>query len=113
LAPHFLAVLNIEVDEEGAGIIRHGNERVLRSRFKDAQFFWDVDQKTPLTERVESLKHVTFQKELGSYHQKTSWNDGVAFKLHQALQARGFGAYRYAALQQAVTLAKTDLTTEL
>ena len=43
----------------------HGNARVLRARFKDAQFFWDFDQKTPLTERVESLKNVTFQKELG------------------------------------------------
>ena len=74
LAPHFLAVLNTEVDEEGAAIIRHGNERVLRSRFKDAQFFWDFDQKTPLADRVESLKHVTFQKELGSYHWKTEQN---------------------------------------
>ena len=56
LAPHFLAVLNTEVDEEGGAIIRHGNERVLRSRFKDAVFFWDFDQKTPLVDRVESLK---------------------------------------------------------
>ncbi len=48
LAPHFLTVLNTEVDEEGRGIIRHGNEKVLVSRFKDARFFWDVDQKTPL-----------------------------------------------------------------
>ena len=71
LAPHFLAVLNIEVDEEGRAIIRHGNERVLRARFKDARFFWDFDQKTPLVDRVESLKTVTFQKELGSYYWKT------------------------------------------
>ncbi len=67
LAPHFLAVLNTEVDDEGEAIIRHGNERVLRARFKDARFFWDFDQKMPLAERVESLKNVTFQKELGSY----------------------------------------------
>ncbi len=44
---------------------------VLRARFKDARFFWDFDQKTPLADRVESLKNVTFQKELGSYWQKT------------------------------------------
>ncbi len=56
LAPHFLAVLNTEVDAEGAAIIRHGNARVLAARFKDARFFWDFDQKTPLVERVESLK---------------------------------------------------------
>jgi len=53
LAPHFLAVLNTEVDNDGQTIIRHGNERVLRARFKDARFFWDFDQKTPLTARVE------------------------------------------------------------
>ena len=64
-------MLNTEVDEEGRAIIRHGNARVLRARFKDARFFWDFDQKTPLAERVESLKTVTFQKELGSYYWKT------------------------------------------
>ena len=65
LAPHFLAVLNTKADDEGQAIIRHGNARVLRARFKDARFFWDFDQKMPLAERVESLKNVTFQKELG------------------------------------------------
>jgi len=56
LAPHFLAVLNIQVDAEGEAIIRHGNARVLRARFKDARFFWEVDQKKPLVDRVESLR---------------------------------------------------------
>jgi glycyl-tRNA synthetase beta chain len=51
LAPHFLAVLNTQADEQGAAIIRHGNARVLRARFKDARFFWDMDQKTPLAQR--------------------------------------------------------------
>ena len=72
--PHFLAVLNTKADDEGQAIIRHGNARVLRARFKDARFFWDFDQKVPLAERVESLKNVTFQKELGSYHWKTEEN---------------------------------------
>ena len=78
LAPHFLAVLNTQTDAEGAAIIRHGNARVLRARFKDARFFWNLDQKTPLVERVESLKNVTFQKELGSYYWKTEQNLAVA-----------------------------------
>ncbi|HEV2215500.1 MAG TPA: glycine--tRNA ligase subunit beta, partial [Terracidiphilus sp.] len=112
LAPHFLAVLNTEADEEGAAIIRHGNARVLRARFKDARFFWDVDQKTPLTARVESLKNVTFQKELGSYHWKTEQNLAVARAL--AAKARSGGAtFDEAALLKAVELAKTDLTCEL
>ena len=61
LLPHFLTVLNIQVDAEGEHTIRHGNQKVLRARFKDARFFWDFDQKTPLAARVESLKNVTFR----------------------------------------------------
>ena len=43
LSPHFLAVLNTDSDPDG--LIRHGNERVLRARFNDARFFWNTDQK--------------------------------------------------------------------
>jgi glycyl-tRNA synthetase beta chain len=112
LAPHFLAVLNIQVDAEGEAIIRHGNARVLRARFKDARFFWEVDQKTPLTERVKSLKHVTFQKELGSYHWKTEATLAVMRALAATVKAAGV-SFDEAALVKAVELAKTDLTTEL
>jgi glycyl-tRNA synthetase beta chain len=112
LAPHFLAVLNTKVDDEGAAIIRHGNARVLRARFKDARFFWDFDQKTPLTERVESLKHVTFHKDLGSYHWKTEENLRVARALAEIVKAGGV-SFDETALLRATELAKTDLTTEL
>ncbi len=113
LAQHFLAVLNTQVDDAGRDIIRHGNARVLRARFKDARFFWDFDQKTPLAERVDSLKAVTFQKELGSYHWKTEENLRVTQNLEAKLMSDygvRFDAYR---LKTAVRLAKTDLTTEL
>ena len=112
LAPHFLTVLNTEADAEGAAIIRHGNERVLVSRFKDARFFWDFDQKTPLVDRVESLKAVTFQKELGSYHWKTEQNLAIARSLAEAVQNAGI-QFDDAVLIKAVELAKTDLTAEL
>jgi len=112
LAPHFLAVLNTEADDEGRAIIRHGNARVLRARFKDARFFWDFDQKTPLAARVESLKHVTFQKELGSYHWKSEENLRVARELAEVVRTAGT-PFDEAALLTAVELAKTDLTTEL
>jgi len=112
LAAHFLAVLNTQVDEEGAAIIRNGNARELRARFKDARFFWDVDQKTPLAERLENLKSVTFQKELGSYHWKTEQNLAVAGALAQAVKRTGM-TFDEAALFKATELAKTDLTTEL
>jgi glycyl-tRNA synthetase beta chain len=112
LAPHFLAVLNTEVDEEGRAIIRHGNARVLRARFKDARFFWDFDQKTPLVGRVESLKAVTFQKELGSYAWKTEQNLQVVRTLAATVKAARV-VFDEAALFKAVELAETDLTTEL
>src|SRR5438270_3878762 len=76
LAPHFLAVLNTEGDRDG--IVRHGNDRVLRARFKDAQFFWQTDQKIPLAARVEMLRNVTFQKDLGSYWAKTERMRAIA-----------------------------------
>jgi glycyl-tRNA synthetase beta chain len=112
LAPHFLAVLNTQADAEGAAIIRHGNARVLRARFKDARFFWNVDQKTPLAERMESLKNVTFQKELGSYYWKTEQNLAVATALAATVKSVDF-PFDEAALFKAVELAKTDLTAEL
>ncbi len=112
LAPHLLAVLNTQVDDEGAAIVRHGNARVLRARFKDARFFWDFDQKIPLVDRVESLKNVTFQKELGSYHWKTEQNLAVARTLAAVVRAAGV-ALDETSLLQSVELAKADLTTEL
>jgi glycyl-tRNA synthetase beta chain len=112
LAPHFLAVLNTESDHAGLAIMRHGNARVLRARFNDARFFWNADQKIPLVERVERLRAVTFQKDLGSYFAKTETNLRAAAALAAALSAAGISLDQ-AALEQAVRLAKTDLTTGL
>ena len=112
LEPYFLAVLNTHPEETGIEVIRHGNERVLRARFNDARFFWRVDQKTPLEDRVEMLKSVTFHKELGSYWDKTQANLAIAERLAALLAERGV-AVDVPALRQAVLLAKTDLTTEL
>jgi glycyl-tRNA synthetase beta chain len=112
LAPHFLAVLNTEVDTAGMAIIRHGNERVLRARFNDARFFWNYDQKIPIEHRLEKLKTVTFQRDLGSYATKTESNLLMAKAVAGAVSAHGISLDR-PALEQAVLLAKTDLTTEL
>ena len=89
LAPHFLAVLNTEVDAQGMAIIRHGNERVLRARFNDARFFWNYDQKIPLHQRLEKLKTVTFQRDLGSYFSKTESNLRMAKAVAAAVAAQG------------------------
>ena len=110
LLPHFLAVLNTEGDREG--IIRHGNERVLRARFNDARFFWDTDQKRPLRERAELLKHVTFQKDLGTYHEKTLRVQRLCSGLSEIIKQSG-REIRPGIVHKAAHLAKTDLTTEL
>ena len=110
LAPHFLAVLNTDTDRDG--VICHGNERVLRARFNDAQFFWQTDQKIPLTERVEMLRNVTFQKELGSYSSKTERIRAMSTALAGELEQAGINVSA-GLVDRAALLAKTDLTTEL
>ncbi|MGE5489051.1 MAG: glycine--tRNA ligase subunit beta [bacterium] len=105
LAPHFIAVMNTSGDPEG--LVRHGNERVLRARFNDARFFWSVDLKKPLADRVADLAHVTFQAKLGSYLEKTKRNVRLAKKL--ARMAR----VDEAAVERAALLAKCDLTTDM
>jgi glycyl-tRNA synthetase beta chain len=110
LAPYFLAVLNTEGDPDG--LICHGNERVLRARFNDARFFWDADQKTPLTSRVEMLKAVTFQKDLGSYAAKAERMEDLVANLVRWLGTTG-QKFDADATIEAARLAKADLTTEL
>lgn len=110
LLPHFLAVLNTDGDPQG--IIRHGHERVLRARFNDARFFWQTDQKHPLRERTTWLKHVTFQKDLGSYYDKTLRVQRLCSWLCEDIRQSGM-AVRPGIVHKAAYLAKTDLTTEL
>ena len=110
LLPHFLAVLNTNGDPDG--LIRHGNERVLRARFNDARFFWETDQKIPLRQRVDMLKTVTFQKDLGSYFDKTRRVQKLASLVAEAIRNAGV-AVRSGVVYKAALLAKTDLTTEL
>jgi glycyl-tRNA synthetase beta chain len=112
LAAHFLAVLNTETAAAGEAVIRHGNERVLRARFNDARFFWEFDQRTPLVQRGELLSKVTFQKDLGSYLQKTARVDRLITSLVDITDARGYVVDKQALIDAAM-LSKADLTTEL
>jgi len=100
LAPNFVAIMNTSGDPDG--LIKHGNERVLKARFNDARFFWNVDQQRPLAERVEDLAHVTFQAKLGSYLDKTKRVVDLVKELGGNPDA-----------QRAALLAKCDLTTEM
>jgi len=110
LLPHFLAVLNTDSDPQG--LIRHGNERVLRARFNDARFFWETDQKKSLLERLELLRHVTFQKDLGTYYEKTQRVQRLCSWLSEIIKQSGM-AVRPGVIHKAACMAKADLTTEL
>lgn len=100
LAPQFVAIMNTAADP--AGLVRHGNERVLRARFNDARFFYDVDQQRTLAARVDDLRYVTFQAQLGSYFDKTQ-------RVCSLLRELGAGENTL----RAATLAKADLTCEM
>ncbi|MDP8989190.1 MAG: glycine--tRNA ligase subunit beta [Acidobacteriota bacterium] len=100
LAPHFVAVMNTSGDPEG--LVRRGNGRVLKARFNDARFFWDVDQQKKLVDRVADLAKVTFQAKLGSYLEKANRVVALVDELGGNEHAR-----------RAALLAKCDLTTEM
>ena len=68
LLPYFVSVLNIS-PRHHEGVVR-GNERVLRARLADAQFFFAEDRKVRLEDRVEALRKVVFQAKLGSIRDK-------------------------------------------
>ncbi|MGE5150207.1 MAG: glycine--tRNA ligase subunit beta, partial [Rhodospirillaceae bacterium] len=65
LANRFVVVAN-NVARDGGKTIVEGNERVLRARLADAKFFWDLDRKTRLEERLPSLKGIVFHAKLGT-----------------------------------------------
>jgi glycyl-tRNA synthetase beta chain len=105
LSPEFVAVMNTDSDPQG--LVRLGNERVLRARFNDARFFWDVDQGRKLADRIEDLKNVTFQAKLGSYYEKVERTVALLKQMAPSLAVNTNVAVR------AAQLSKADLTTEM
>ena len=106
LLERFIAVSN----NGGNDLIRSGFERVLRARLADAAFFWNEDLKTPLVSRVESLKRIVWQENLGTLYQKKERVTSICFFLCMA-----FGAELdvTADTLRASHLAKADLSSNL
>lgn len=69
LLPHFIFVSNIESKDPKCVI--EGNEKVVRPRLSDAEFFFNTDRKSPLIERLPLLEKAIFQKQLGTIKDKT------------------------------------------
>jgi glycyl-tRNA synthetase beta chain len=105
LRPNFIAISNLA--SRNPDEVRRGNERVVAPRLADAAFFWDQDRRVTLESRVNALKLVMFQKELGSLHDKSVRVAKLAKQL-----ARDFGEDE-ATAERAARLAKTDLMTEM
>ncbi len=105
LMPHFVAVANIDSREPER--VREGNERVIRPRFQDAQFFWDQDRKTPLVARRPKLAEVIFQEKLGTLLDKSDRLMVLAAHIAAALDEDATLARR------AGELAKCDLLTDM
>ncbi|WP_372403609.1 glycine--tRNA ligase subunit beta [Acinetobacter piscicola] len=105
LQPYFITVSNIE-SKDPTQIIE-GNEKVVRPRLSDAEFFFLQDQKQPLASRQEKLANMVFQAELG-----TLWNKSERIAKLAVALAPITGA-NPADAEKAALLAKCDLTSEL
>jgi glycyl-tRNA synthetase beta chain len=111
LAPHFLAVIN--VDKDAKGLIRAGHEKVLRARFADAQFFWNSDQKCRLADYLPKLERVTYESRLGSYRDKVERIRAIARWLTEQWFNLGMQQAHVSESDRAAELAKCDLATEM
>jgi glycyl-tRNA synthetase beta chain len=105
LMPWFVTVANL-ASSDPAQIIA-GNERVIRPRLSDAAFFWSSDRQQRLDARLDGLRRVTFQTQLGSLHDKTERVRGLARSIASAIGGDGRLADR------AAELAKCDLITSM
>ncbi|MGM0525922.1 MAG: glycine--tRNA ligase subunit beta [Pseudomonadota bacterium] len=105
LLPQFIFISNIESKDPKQVI--QGNEKVIRPRLADAQFFFEADKKFPLASRVDKLSSVLFQKQLGSIKDKSDRISRLSGVIAEILQTDADLARR------AGFLSKADLVTEM
>lgn len=105
LQPYFITVSNIESKDPKQ--IIEGNEKVVRPRLSDAEFFFLQDQKQPLASRSEKLANMVFQAQLG-----TLWDKTVRIAM-LAVELTKFTGAQVADAERAAMLSKCDLTSEL
>ena len=92
---------------EHLDIVTHGNERVLRARLSDAEFFFNEDRATKLEDRLEKLKTVSFQEGLGNMYDKSERLVKMAEMLRFAINT----PVDEKELRRCALLCKTDLVT--
>lgn len=107
LSNKFLIVSNIHPAD--SSLIVGGNERVIRARLADAKFFFDQDRKKTLASRLAGLDKVVYHNKLGSQGERTLRIRAIAKAIALLLEGNALAAQA----DQAATLAKADLTTDM
>lgn len=105
LLPHFIFVSNINPADQSAVI--QGNEKVVRPRLSDAEFFFKTDLKQRLVDNLPRLKTVLFQQQLGTLFDKTERIERLSGEIAQQIGANVQQA------QRAGLLSKCDLMTNM
>ena len=105
IQPHFIAIANLESQDPAT--VRKGNEKVIRPRFADAEFFWQQDLKHRLADYLPRLEAVTYQDKLGSLADKTRRLEALARELAAVTGADTEHA------ATAARLSKSDLLSEM
>ena len=108
LIPQFITISN--GDPAKSEIIAAGNERVIRARLADGQFFYKSDLAKPLVSYLPQLEKVTFQEDLGSVRAKVERIGRIAEQVAAQLQS---GEDDRANIQRAALLCKADLVTQM
>ena len=109
LLPAFITVRN--GGKAHLDVVAHGNERVLRARLADAQFFFDEDRKKSLAEHREKLKTVVFQRGLGSMYEKTERLMALTTAIVEEMAVGDTDDAALADARRAAELSKADLVT--
>jgi glycyl-tRNA synthetase beta chain len=105
LLPVFITVRNGAADH--IDIVRHGNERVLKARLADAQFFFEEDKKIKLIDRLDKLKTIVFQEGLGTVYDKTIRIEHLALVIAKFIGTENVNRI----IERSAKLAKADLVT--
>ena len=109
LLPAFITVRN--GGKAHLDVVAHGNERVLRARLADAQFFFDEDRRKSLAEHREKLKTVVFQRGLGSMYEKTERLMALTTAIVEEMAEGDADDAALADARRAAELSKADLVT--
>ena len=108
LLPYFITISN--GDQAKSEIIAAGNERVIKARLADAQYFYKTDLASPLESYLPKLEKVTFQDELGSVRQKIARIEKISLQICQQLTIT---QNERTDILRAALLCKADLVTQM